>query len=181
MNSINPLEGDFLKHDDLNPVLDGEYLNADRAPVHINQSVDPSDVIKTTQGIRLRILKSRFAKGIPEDDKELSLNMQLLRDLDQAALTTRKIDVEERSVSESERLANANNELLRMLGGRNPFMMEVGSLPPALVPRAQPSLPEPQLVPDITTQGTQPVNYDDFVQSVEASERAMREDLEDEN
>lgn len=178
MNSINPLEGDFLKKDDLDPVLDGEYLSDDRAPIHINQSVDPSDVIKTTQGIRLRILKSRFAKGIPADDKELSLNMQLLRDLDSAALTTRKIDVEERSVSESERLANANNELLRMLGGKNPFAVEVGSMP-AITQRVVPILPPPQLVPDITTQGTQPVEYDDFVQSVEASERAFREEKED--
>ncbi|MNB99395.1 hypothetical protein D3C87_981640 [compost metagenome] len=180
MNSINPLEGDFLSKDDLDPVKDGEYLGPDRTPIHINQSVDPSDVIKTTQGIRLRILKSRFAKGIPEDDKELSLNMQLLRDLDSAALTTRKIDVEERSISESERLANANNELLRMLGGKNPFMVDVGTMP-AISKREVPNLPEPQLVPDITTQGTQPVEYDDFVQSVEASERAMREDREDEN
>jgi len=173
MNPIIPL-------DDLNPVLDGEFLGADdRAPIHINQSVDPSDVIKTTQGIRLRILQSRFAKGIPADDKELMTNMQLLRDLDQAALTTRKIDVDERAVSESERLANANNELLRMLGGKNPFAVEVGTMPP-ITQRVAPTLPAPSLVPDITTQGTQPVNYDDFVTSVEASERAMREELEDE-
>lgn len=181
MNSINPLEGDFFKKDELDPVQDGEYLADNRAPVHINQSVDPSDVIKTTQGLRLKILKSRFSQGITDDGKELGLTMQLLRDLDQAALTTRKIDVEERSVSESERLANANNELLRMLGGKNPFMVEVGSMVPALVTRAIPNLPPPQLVPDITTQGTQPVEYDDFVQSVEASERAMREDLDEDS
>lgn len=180
MNSINPLEGEFLARDDMDPVQDGEYLNPDQAPIHINQSVDPSDVIKTTQGIRLRILKSRFAKGIPSDDKELSLNMQLLRDLDSAALTTRKIDVEEMGVNESERLANASNELLRILGGKNPFAVDVGALP-TTVQRTAAVLPPPQLVPDITTQGTQPVEYDDFVQSVEASERAMREDREDES
>lgn len=178
MNSINPLEGDFLSKDDLDPVKDGEYLADNRAPIHINQSTDPSEVIKTTQGIRLRILKHRFSKGIPDDDKELGLNMQLLRDLDQAALTTRKIDVDERAVSESERLANANNELLRMLGGKNPFAVEVGNMP-AITARQEAQLPPPVLVPDITTQGTQPVNYDDFVTSVEASERAMREEAED--
>lgn len=178
MNSINPLEGEFLKHDDLNPVADGEYLSDNRAPIHINQSVDPSEVIKTTQGLRLKILKSRFSQGITDDGKELGLTMQLLRDLDQAALTTRKIDVDERAVSESERLANANNELLRMLGGKNPFMVEVGTMP-AIHQRGIPNLPAPQLVPDITTQGTQPVNYDDFVQSVEAAERALRDEKED--
>lgn len=178
MNIINPLEGEFLKHDDLNPVADGEYLSDNRAPVHINQSVDPSDVIKTTQGLRLKILKSRFSQGVSDDGKELALTMQLLRDLDTAALTTRKIDVDERSVSESERLANANNELLRMLGGKNPFMVEVGTMP-ALSARPAPVLPEVQLVPDLTTQGTQPVNYDDFVKSVEESERALRDERED--
>src|SRR5699024_4854488 len=98
---------------------------------------------------------------------------------DQAALTTRKIDVDERAVSESERLANANNELLRMLGGRNPFAVEVGSMPAFSQPRPAAVLPEPTLVPDITAQGTQPFSYDDFVVSVEESERALREDNEE--
>lgn len=179
MNSINPIEGELHSADTLDTVADNEYIGMDHQPMHVNQSVDPTEVIKTTQGIRLKVLRSRFQKGITDDDKELALSLQLLRDLDQAALTTRKIDVDERAVSESERLANANNELLRMLGGRNPFAVEVGTMPAFSQTRAVAELPEPTLVPDITAQGTQPVNYDDFVVSVEESERALREDNEE--
>ena len=107
--------------------------------------------------------------------------MQLLRDLDSAALTTRKIDVEERQVDESQRLANAQNELLRMLGGKNPFAVDItaGAVPPRVARPDPTALPEPTLVPDITAQGTQSVNYEDFVTSVEESERQLREGVDD--
>ncbi|QTH80285.1 hypothetical protein PA10_00085 [Pseudomonas phage pPa_SNUABM_DT01] len=181
MSAQKPLEGTLIPlGDDLDPVKDGEYLASENRPLAVNQDVDPSAVIKTTQGIRLKILEDRFKRGIPSDDKELNLNLQLLRDLDSAALTTRKIDVEEAQGSETERLAQANNELLRMLNGRNPFAVEVGSMP-AITQRADPAaaLPAPKLVPDVTTQGTQPVNYDDFVAAVEASENAAAAEREE--
>ncbi|MNZ45896.1 hypothetical protein D3C78_635620 [compost metagenome] len=183
MSNNKPLEGVFLAaEDDLMPVADGEYLASENAPIRVDQNVDPSAVIKTTQGIRLKILEDRFKKGIPSDDKELSLNMQLLRDLDSAALTTRKIDVEEAQGSETERLAQANNELLRMLNGRNPFAVEVGTMPPNVKRTdAAAALPAPVLVPDVTTQGTQPVNYDEFVGAVEASERSAAAEAEEES
>jgi len=163
MSEINPLEGDLM------PVTDAEYLT--EMPMNINASVDPSDVIKTTQSIRLAMVQKHLKSGVPSVDKDSNTLLQVLRDLDQAALTTRKIDVDERQVSESERLAQAQNELLRMLGGKNPFLLDLAtgqSIPPVQRPEAE--LPAPVLVPDVTTQGTQPVNYDDFVTSVEASE-----------
>lgn len=169
MSDSKPLEGDLL------PVADHEYLP--EVPLDINPSVDPSDVIKTTQGIRMAMVKQHLRGGTPSMDKDSNTFLQVLRDLDQAALTTRKIDVEERSVSESERLAQAQNELLRMLGGKNPFVIDIATGAPVQASEhPEVTLPEPKLVPDVTTQGTQPVNYDDFVQSVEASEAAMLEE-----
>ncbi len=165
MSDENPLDGELM------PVTDAEYLA--EVPMQINTSVDPSDVIKTTQSIRIAMVQKHLRNGTPDIDKESAGLLQVLRDLDQAALTTRKIDVDERQVSESERLAQAQNELLRMLGGRNPFLVDLAtgqSIPPVQRPEAD--LPAPNLVPDVTTQGTQAVNYDDFVQSVEASEAA---------
>lgn len=170
------LEGEFIS---VGSIVgnDPEYINSDKASIAVNESVDPSDVIKTTQGVRLKILTSRLRKGVPDDSDDLSDTLQLLRDLDSAALTTRKIDVEERSVSEQERLANASNELLRLLDGRNPFMVEVAGVAPVV--RAPAVLPSPALVPDITVQGTQAVNYDDFVGSVKASEASLLDPTED--
>jgi len=171
MTQINPIEGELM------PVADDEYLGS--APMAINESVDPSDIIKTTQGIRVAMVKETLKRGVPTIDKDANTFLQVLRDLDQAALTTRKIDVEERQVNESERLAQAQNELLRMLGGKNPFAVDLtgGTVKPNAPRRdASVDLPTPPLVPDVTTQGTQPVNYDDFVGSVEASERSLSED-----
>jgi len=170
MSAINPLDGELM------PVADDEYLGD--APMIISESVDPSDIIKTTQSIRVAMVKNELKRGVPKVDKDANTFLQVLRDMDQAALTTRKIDVDERQVNESERLAQAQNELLRMLGGKNPFAVDLtsGSTPPPTTRRETPALPAAPLVPDVTTQGTQPVNYDDFVSSVEAAERARLED-----
>ncbi len=172
MSDIIPLEDEML------PVKDGEYLG--RAPMEISDSVDPSDIIKTTQSIRVAMVKQELQHGVPKVDKDANTLLQVLRDMDQAALTTRKIDVDERQVNESERLAQAQNELLRMLGGKNPFAVDItsGNTPPAPV-RQAPELPTPPLVPDVTTQGTQPVNYDDFVSSVEAAAAALADEEDD--
>jgi len=174
MSDINPIDGDLL------PVADNEYLGD--APMQINESVDPSDIIKTTQGIRVAMVKKHLKGGVPHIDKDAITFLQVLRDLDQAALTTRKIDVEERQVNESERLAQAQNALLGMLGGRNPFAVDLvtgNKGPVAERPDAAAVLPAPPLVPDVTAQGTQPVNYDDFVTSVEAAQRASDAEAED--
>jgi len=174
MQQINPIEGDLM------PVADAEYLSD--LPMIINESVDPSAIIKTTQSIRVAMVKKTLARGVPGIDKDANTFLQVLRDLDQAALTTRKIDVEERQVNESERLAQAQNELLRMLGGKNPFAVQLvpGEAAPVRV-RSEKAveLPPPVLVPEITAQGTQAVNYDDFVSSVEASELARSDDMDE--
>ncbi len=170
MSQINPLD------DELDPVKDGEYLAP--TPMEINTSVDPSDVIKTTQSIRLKMIQEQLKGGVPSVDKDATTFLQVLRDLDQAALTTRKIDVDEQQLSESQRLADANNNLLKMLGGKNPFVIEIGGIAP-VIERAPVELPAPQLVPDVTAQGTQPVNYDDFVSSVEAAEAKLLAEEED--
>lgn len=173
MSQINPLEGELVS------ASEESYLSD--PPMVINESVDPSDVIKTTQGIRMAMVKKALRQGVPELDKDASTLMQVLRDLDTAALTTRKIDVDEQQVNESERLANAQNELLRMLGGKSPFAVDltIGNKGP-VAKRVEAVLPEVVLVPDVTAQGTQPVNYDDFVTSVEASVRLQEAEGGDE-
>lgn len=159
-------------------VKDGEYLPAGGeeflAPVgriDVNQSTDAAEVVKTTQGIRLQILAHRLKKGVNEDAKELNLDLQLLRDLDQAALTTRKIDVEEKAVNDAERASEQTNALLRMLDGRNPFVVDIttGKLRPDLIGRErEAALPDAVVLPGHTTQGTDNLNYGDYVDDPDA-------------
>lgn len=150
------------------PVDEDGYISHQGKPIPVDKNTDPSAVIRTTQSIRLGLLESRLKRGFSDDGKEVSIDLQLLRDLDNAALTTRKIDVEERQVGDSERLAEAHNALMRMLSGRNPFAVDITDPSLPVVPRQLPhvELPEPDLVPGVTAQGTQPVNYDDFASSL---------------
>lgn len=164
--------GDTEMTNEINPVLEGDYLPidkfsvVDRAPIVVSHSTEPADVIKTTQSIRLQILAQRLQKGVTDDLKELNTDLQLLRDLDQAALTTRKIDVEERAVNESERVSEQTNALLKMLDGKNPFAVDLttGSIRSDLTGRPRDAaLPEPVIVPGHMRQGTENLNYADYV------------------
>lgn len=172
MSVINPIEGELMP---------AEPAFASQEPFPVDDSVDPLAVIKTTQSIRIAMVKNELKGGIPRLGTESRDLMQLLRDLDGAALTTRKLDVEERQVDESQRLADAQNGLLRMLGGKNPFAVDItqGAQAPRVERDDRNRLPAPVIVPDVMTQGTQAVNYDDFVSSVEESERLLMEEEEE--
>lgn len=170
MSENDPIEGELL------PVTDEEYI-VDMPPV-VSNSVEPADIIKSTQTIRVALVKKAVRHGVPDLDKDSGALLQVLRDMDQAALTTRKIDVEESQLGDAERLAHAHGELLRMLGGKNPFAIDIKSdhinLPAERVVNVD--LPEPVLVDGIDAQGTVPVDYDSFVDAVRESERLLEED-----
>lgn len=171
MSSINPIEGDLM------PVADEEYLGD--APMIISDSVDPLDVIKTTQSIRIAMAQKELRHGVPKADKDSREFMQLLRDLDSAALTTRKIDVDERQLGDSERVAQAQQELLRMLDGKNPFVSIDLPGNPSLITVHRTTvvdLPVPEMVPGLTAQGTQPVDADRFLNAIAESEKLKQEE-----
>lgn len=174
--------------DDINPVLDGDYLPADKfsvsvpTPIEVSPSTEPADVIKTTQGIRLAILAKRLANGVNDDIKELNTDLQLLRDLDAAALTTRKIDVEERAVNESERVSEQTNALLKMLGGKNPFAVDLatGNVRGDLLNRPREAdLPMITIVPGQVKQGTEQLNYADYVDDPDAADAEVEDEEEE--
>jgi hypothetical protein len=175
MSSINPIEGDLM------PVADNEYLGD--PPMIIDESVDPSAVIKTTQSIRIAMAKKHLMKGVPQVGEDSRDFLMLLRDLDSAALTTRKIDVEERQIGEPERLAQAQNELLRMLNGANPFVsIDLPGSPSLITIHRQSTagiLPRPEMVPGLTAQGTQPIDTDKFLKAIADSNAASQEDEDD--
>lgn len=173
------MQEDYVKDGEYIPAVPDEFLG--KSPIIVDRSTDASDVVKTTQSIRLHILAERLKRGVNEDAKELNLDLQLLRDLDSAALTTRKIDVEERSVSDAERASEQTNALLKMLGGSNPFAVDVstGELRKDLVGRSREvALPEAVIVPGHTKQGTDNLNYADFVDDPDAEPDEEEEEEE---
>jgi hypothetical protein len=171
------MQEDYVKDGEYLPAVQEEFLG--KSPIIVDRSTDAADVVKTTQSIRLHILAERLKRGVSEDAKELNVDLQLLRDLDTAALTTRKIDVEERSVSDAERASEQTNALLKMLGGSNPFAVDIttGQLRNDLVGRPrEAALPEPVIVPGHTKQGTDNLNYADFVDDPDADPEDVDDD-----
>lgn len=142
-------------------------------PIHVNKSTDPSDVIATTQGIRLRMVHHRMSKGITDDSKELALDLQLLRDLDSAALTTRKIDVEAAGVNEAAVVNQNVRNVIKLLQGKNPAEVTDASQQRRETPKVdEKDLPAISLVHNHTLQGTEELDYADFVDIKSAAKPA---------
>jgi hypothetical protein len=132
----------------------------------INKSTKPGDVIETSQSLRLEIIDKLTDKGerVPTETKELGTFLQLLRDLDAAALTTRKLDVEEKSIDVASKASANVAAILKELGG-NPFKKQPQTIEgTVLIPTPDTSmLPEIELVPGHTKQGADKLEYTEFV------------------
>lgn len=135
---------------------------------NINYSTAPEDIIQTTQKIRLQIVDTLTTQGntIPDDPKFLSALNQTLRDMDQAAQTTQKLNIEAKAVDDAAQTSANINALLRHFGGKNPFLAD----PNSNLPKAERVTDDAALLPTVVPvpkqdlQGVDHLEYSDFVQ-----------------
>lgn len=132
----------------------------------VSGDTDPSAIVKFTQNLRYKIVKEMTSDGtyIPDKPGDLLL---VLRDMDQSALTTRKLNIDEQGISDGRRTIDAYNRLEELLGGRNPFAISDDNVIPVAV-RAGPlnqnlTLPQVVLRPGEDHQGEHSLNVADFV------------------
>lgn len=85
----------------------------------INRSTKPNDVLETTQTILLNLLGNLTEEGgkLPSDPKEVGTVISVVRELNSAAVTTKKLDIEERAVDEATQLARDLIEINRNAPG----------------------------------------------------------------
>lgn len=116
----------------------------------------PAEVVKYTQRLRYRMVEDLTRGGIKGDDKELR---STLRDMDNSALTQRKLNIEEGAQADGRIALEAFRKLKGMLGG-DPFATDA---PRLRAPTDGVRLPEVTLVPGEDHQGAQSLNIDDYV------------------
>lgn len=132
---------------------------------NINYSTAPEDIIQTTQKVRLQIVDVLTTQGntIPDDPKFLSALNQTLRDMDTAAQTTQKLNIEAKAVDDAAQTSANIGALLKALGGAHP-LKRPGQAP--LVERVEDDshlLPTYVPVPGQELQGVEQLEYSDFV------------------
>lgn len=134
--------------------MDGEYI-----PVEA-RSTDPNEVVKFTQQLRYRVVDQLTEHGtkIPGDSAEL---MSVLRDMDNSALTTRKLNIEEKSANDGRRTIQLYRELRQLFGTATPLADGDGG--PDRNPASGVVLPDVEMVPGEDFQGEQPLNVADYV------------------
>jgi len=129
-----------------------------------SKSTKPEDVIELSQSLRLQIVDNLTRDGVPTSEDGIKQLSSVLRDLDAAALTTRKINVEESAVDQAARATANVSKILAAIGGKNPFrkgvLVEERDDRPTL---DRDKLPPVKTVPGQTFIGVENLKYEDFV------------------
>lgn len=131
--------------------------------VTVNASTKPNDVIETTQKLRLDILSKLFEKGIPDDAGIIQLSLNVMKDCDNNALTTRKIENEENALANVGLMISENaKHIMKELTRNGVFGGGGNDLPVRTLPELAPEH-KPEFVPGQMDIGIVPLNYEDFV------------------
>jgi len=111
-------------------------------------SLDPGDVVKFTQRARFQAFNELTDNG-QNISKNLGDTMQLLRDLDAAALTTRKLNIEEKTVHDGRQARESFSKLVQMFGDNQPYERPAVEGEVAPPPRRRSPLPENHVIPPV--------------------------------
>jgi hypothetical protein len=132
--------------------------------MEINKSTNPSDIIETTQRLRLDIVNKLTEGGerVPTEGKEVNTLAMMLRDLDAAALTTRKLDIDVQGIDAASKASANVANILKEMGG-NPFL--IGNLEASTkIPVVDAAMiPDIVLVPGQMKIGSDVLEYAEFV------------------
>jgi hypothetical protein len=112
------------------------------------RDTDPMAVVRFTQQMRYMATEKLTVGGTQIPDKMGDLIM-LLNGMDQSALTTRKLDIEEKIGDNGAEAIKAVREIREMFGGRDPFLA-VGEEREITGERISSILPEGYVPPEVS-------------------------------
>lgn len=112
------------------------------------RDTSPLRVLNFTQEMRYMATEKLTVGGTQIPDKMGDLIM-LLNGMDQAALTTRKLDIEEKISNDGAEAIRAVRDIRNMFGGRDPFLA-VGEEREVAGERINPILPEDYTPPEVS-------------------------------
>lgn len=136
-------------------------------PGLVERDTDPMAVVKFTQQMRYMAVDLMTAGGTQIPDKPGDL-IQFLNGMDQSALTTRKLDIEEKATDNGREAIHAVREIREMFSGRDPFLA-VNEEREVAGERINPILPEGYVPPQVQfkpgerDQGEAMLDVSDFV------------------
>lgn len=134
--------------------------------VDASSSLTDDEAIRYTQRLRRQLIDEMAKGGLPNDPKDRTLFLRALSDMDQTALTNKRIGVEEGNNENNRAVVDLVSKLSRQFGGRSPFEVidgEAGEIKEA----DEAALPPAETVPGEMRIGLEEMNYDDFVKDHE--------------
>lgn len=149
-----------------------DYAATPLVPPIINRSTAPEDVVQTVQELRLEMLSQLTKGGISNDPDSVKGMRELMKDLVGTAQTTLKINVEEKAADVAARAVDSVQDIRRLYGDRNPFLVNPDGSVNAETLReikgqrlnvSPEQLPPPRVIPGMDKQGLDEVSPDDFI------------------
>lgn len=140
--------------------LEGELVD----PVSVFSTDD--SVLNYTQNLRKRMADRLLKAGVPPDDREgQEVLLKVLSDMDRAALSKKKIKVEEKQAMNAEQAQQIVAEALRM----NSVNLNRNNLIPIegrVIPTLGDDIPPPTLVDGELAINPAPIDYESFQRSI---------------
>lgn len=134
------------------------------------QGPSEDETLRFVQGVRRQLVEKATANGIPDDQKERTILLTALSDMDRQALGVKKIGAKERSGAADRLAALTLAKMIQsggangLLGGPEPIEGQLVRQVPTLDGVALPSL---ELLPGETEIGIATENYDAFMERME--------------
>lgn len=120
------------------------------------------DILAYTHNHRKEIVKAMTADGVPKDNADISLLLGALKDMDQSALTRKRIKSEEKVANLEAQSAELFSTLL--VKGQIKGLYETDVIENRVIPVLGDDMPPLTLVPGETDVGVSVETYDTFME-----------------
>lgn len=122
---------------------------------------EEDEILAYTHNIRERVVSSLIQKGIPEDYAAISLLNSTLKDMDQSALTRKRIKSDEKVVDRGAQAAEVFAQLL--MNGNIRGLYKTDVIENRVIPTLGNEIPDVVLVPGETDIGVGNDTYENFM------------------
>jgi len=145
-----------------------------RIPINVPAKFESDDaVLDFTLDVRRTMVAEFTRGGLPINDKDQMVMLQeTLRGLDSVAIGRKRIKVEEKSNADLNESRQAIAELLRQQAAHRQrgTLIEGETVPTAVIPVLDESIPRPTVVDGELEVGAKPMNYESFMQAQRAKD-----------
>ena len=121
------------------------------------------EVLSLTQRTRMAILEDMTKDGMPNNNRDRRVLLELVNGADTTALAMKRMEQDSKQSEQDNAAAIMAAKIMAKTGGNNPFQAEAGRHEKVINTLPDNALPEPTLVEGELDVGVSDLNYEEFM------------------